>query len=153
MTRSANQDLSAETHLGQTPKATSGVGAILIVDDEQMIRATLERMLRPPHRVTHAESARAALELIASGQRFDLVLCDLMMPGMNGMELYQALRQSCPEQAERMLFMTGGAYTAWGEQFLAQIPNSQLEKPFAPSQVRALVAVELERFGALQAAQ
>jgi len=122
-------------------------GRILVVDDEPMIRATLERMLEPPHALSSAASARQALESIGSGARFDLILCDLMMPEMNGMDLYQALEKACPDQARRMVFMTGGAFTSWGTEFLSSISSPQLEKPFSPAQVRALVAKQLESLG------
>jgi len=127
--------------------AAKAPGQVLVVDDEPMIRATLERMLQPPHTLSSAGSARKALDLIAAGARFDVILCDLMMPEMNGMDLYQALEKSCPDQARRMVFMTGGAFTSWGTEFLSSILNPQLEKPFSPAQVRTLVAEQLESLG------
>ena len=83
-------------------------GRILVVDDEIALGKTIERMLATEHEVTAVTTAMAALTLVQSGSRFDAILSDLMMPEMTGMELYAALNQSTPDQARRMVFMTGG---------------------------------------------
>lgn len=55
------------------------------------------------------DSADEALRLIEGGERYDVILCDLMMPVMTGMELHDALSRFAPDQANAMVFMTGGA--------------------------------------------
>ena len=69
-----------------------------------------------------------------------MVLCDLMMPGLSGMELHDRLARSSPEGAGRMVFLTGGAFTDAARDFLARVPNPRLEKPFEPSALREAVA-------------
>ncbi|HEU4385137.1 MAG TPA: response regulator [Anaeromyxobacteraceae bacterium] len=115
-------------------------GRILVVDDEPRMGRALQRLLAPSHDVEVAQGAREALGLIAGGAGFDVVLCDLMMPGMNGMELHAELGRTAPEVAARMVFMTGGAYTDAAQRFLASVPNRRLEKPFKPEVLEALIA-------------
>jgi len=115
-------------------------GRILVVDDEPRMGKALQRLLAPAHEVTTAQSAREALDLVSGGARFDVILCDLMMPGMSGMALHAELGRAAPELAARMVFMTGGAYTAEAQRFLEQVPNRRLEKPFRPEALESVIA-------------
>jgi two-component system NtrC family sensor kinase len=103
---------------------------VLVVDDEPLILKVVGQILGVEHDVTCESSARAALDRIRNGQRFDLVLCDLMMPSFTGIDLYDALLEIDPEQARTMLFLTGGAFTPRAEAFLRRIQNATIEKPF-----------------------
>src|SRR5207237_9662327 len=89
-------------------------------------------------------NGRASRRLREQGGQFDMILCDLMMPSMTGMELHDELARIEPAHAARMSFLTGGAFTPRARAFLAEVPNPRLEKPFDPqglrSFVRALVA-------------
>ena len=109
---------------------------ILVIDDDPIVTRMLSRVLSS-HVVQVANTGRGALERL-SQQSFDLILCDLTMPGMSGIELYRAIRESSADVAERVVFMTGGAYTTEGHEFLAQLPNSWLEKPFDLSALKAV---------------
>src|SRR5262249_27528319 len=73
---------------------------------------------------------RRALGRLLSGERFDVVLCDLMMSDLTGMALHRAVVAQAPEVARRFIFMTGGAFTPEGRAFLEAIPNFRLQKPF-----------------------
>jgi CheY-like chemotaxis protein len=68
-----------------------------------------------------------------------VLLCDLMMPGMDAPALYDELCRIAPAQAERMVFMTGGAFTIRARDFLERVPNARVDKPFNVDVVRALV--------------
>jgi CheY-like chemotaxis protein len=70
---------------------------------------------------------------------YDVILCDLMMPEMTGMELHAQLETTQPERAARMVFVTGGAYTPAAMSFLERVPNPRLEKPFDPENLRTQV--------------
>jgi two-component system, cell cycle sensor histidine kinase and response regulator CckA len=122
-------------------------GRILVVDDDAYVAAAISRALRPQHELESVTSAREALARMGQGQRFDLILCDLMMPDMTGMELYAELSQLVPEQAERMVFLTGGTYTQAAEDFLQQVVNPRLEKPFEVKALRTAVQQWIERAG------
>jgi CheY-like chemotaxis protein len=121
------------------PARLSRRGRVLVVDDEAMIGAAIRRTLSSEHDVVPLTSAREALDRILSGDRFDVVLCDLMMPVMSGMELYDELVRSAPDQAKRIIFLTGGAFTPRGQAFLDQVPNPRLDKPFDNQNLRAIV--------------
>ncbi len=112
---------------------------VLVIDDELPLAAMLARVLGDEHDVVIATSAREAIEHIETGPQFDVLLCDLLMPGMSGMDLYRALAQRGTGVEARMVFMTGGAFTARPAEFLANVPNQWLEKPFDLNQLRRLV--------------
>jgi CheY-like chemotaxis protein len=76
---------------------------------------------------------------ITQGERFDVILCDLMMPQMTGMDLHARLESQLPEQAAQMVFLSGGAFTARARAFLEEVPNQRLEKPFDARQLLLLV--------------
>jgi CheY-like chemotaxis protein len=114
-------------------------GRILVVDDEEAVARTVDRILSKEHDVTILADARQALALCAAGQHFDLVLCDLMMPDMTGMDFHRELSVVAPQQANRVIFLTGGAFTETARRFLSDTPNEYIEKPFAPANLRAIV--------------
>lgn len=105
-------------------------GKILLVDDEAALGATVQRMLASAHDVVCLTSARDALHRIRTGERFDIILCDLMMPDVTGMDLHTALSTEAPEQAQKMVFMTGGAFTRRAHEFLDRVCTPYIEKPF-----------------------
>jgi signal transduction histidine kinase len=113
-------------------------GQVLIVDDEPRLCAILARLLSTEHDVTTFTSAVAAVERIASGARFDVIFSDLMMPGMSGMELYAELTRLAPQQAQRMVFLTGGAFTPKASEFMGTVKNRFLDKPFDYAVLAAL---------------
>jgi CheY-like chemotaxis protein len=124
------------------PKLQASGGAprarVLIVDDDSASGISLCRLLKP-HEVTVVTDAREAVARLASGERYDLILCDLMMPGMTGMALHAELARTTPEQADRMTFVTGGAFTPTAIAFLDRVPNERFEKPFEIADLLALV--------------
>ncbi|MEP6572291.1 MAG: PAS domain S-box protein [Gemmatimonadota bacterium] len=120
-----------------TPQAVRR-GRILIVDDEEAVLRVLRRIMSAEHEVVATLDAREALALCARGETFDLILCDLMMPRMSGMELYAELARVAPAQAERMIFVTGGAFTEKARLFLSDPPKEQIEKPFNIVNLRAI---------------
>ncbi|QSQ18744.1 PAS domain S-box protein [Pyxidicoccus parkwayensis] len=123
-------------------------GRLLVVDDEPLVVTALGRTLRPHHDVTLSTRAQEALERIEAGERFDVVFCDLMMPGMSGMDFYSALQERYPEQARCVVFLTGGAVTQQARAFLESVPSPHLEKPFAGRELLSLVQERLRRASA-----
>jgi CheY-like chemotaxis protein len=119
-------------------------GRVLVVDDEQMLCNTIERILGAEHDVTTVTSARDALSRLGAGERFDLILCDLMMPEMTGMDLYDELQRSMTDQAAKFIFMSGGAFTENARAFLARSSNKVIDKPFRGAALRQVVALFLQ---------
>jgi len=114
-------------------------GRVLVVDDEPMITKVVQRTLAAEHEVVTITSAEEALKRVNAGERFDVILCDLMMPQMTGMDLHAELLRVASDQAKRMVFLTGGAFTARARVFLDETPNQQVEKPFAALHLRMLI--------------
>jgi CheY-like chemotaxis protein len=102
----------------------------LVIDDERAIVSAFVRLLGTHYDVVGLTDAREALQRIEEGQRFDAILCDLFMPGMGGMQFFDELGGVNHDQATKVVFLSGGAYTDDAERFLAEIPNPSLSKPF-----------------------
>jgi PAS domain S-box-containing protein len=113
-------------------------GKILVVDDDAAICTAIRRTLGRRHQVTTTTSGREAIERIKSGERYDLILCDLMMPMVTGMEVHAELAAAVPDQADRIVFLTGGAFTTHARDFLKRVPNDRFEKPFDGGRLRML---------------
>jgi PAS domain S-box-containing protein len=111
---------------------------VLVIDDEPAIGIAVHRVLRKEE-VTVVTTGQAGLDLLAAGQDFDVILSDLMMPGMSGMEFYAALVRLHPRMASRVVFVTGGAFTPEANAFLDKVTNERLEKPFDLKELRELV--------------
>jgi CheY-like chemotaxis protein len=111
---------------------------ILIVDDEPLLGRALGKELGGRHEVVVVGSGADAIELLLADDRFDLVLCDVNMPSMSGVEVYEEIRQLRPGVHERFVFMTGGTFGDRATKQLEKLPNLRLEKPFRAADVEAL---------------
>ena len=90
----------------------------------------MQRVLGDDHEVTRTTSAREALEWIGQGLRFDVILCDLMMPQLTGVDFHVELTRVAQDQARRVIFLTGGAFTPQTRQYLNDVENMRIDKPF-----------------------
>jgi CheY-like chemotaxis protein len=120
-------------------------GRLLVIDDEPEIVDMIRRELCVEHEVVGVTSCRAALTLLNNDAAFDLILCDLMMPVMNGMQLYAELERSKAALVKRIVFITGGAFTPAAVKFLSTIPNPNITKPFEADTLAKLVRMALTR--------
>uniref|UniRef100_UPI00389953F7 two-component regulator propeller domain-containing protein n=1 Tax=Myxococcus guangdongensis TaxID=2906760 RepID=UPI00389953F7 len=129
------------------PVAPQVRGRVLVVDDDALVSGAIRRTLARENDVDVVVSARQALERLSGPEprHYDVVLCDLMMPEMTGMDLHEALGHAAPAIAERMVFITGGAFTPTARNFLERVENPRVEKPFDPESLRALVRSEVAR--------
>jgi CheY-like chemotaxis protein len=125
------------------PASAAPRARILVVDDEMAIGEVIRRSLRKEGDVTAVTDGRTALALIDAGETFDVILCDLMMPDLSGMDLHREIARRAPSQASRMLFMTGGTFTERAQRFLDESKNTRLYKPFSPKQLREAVGAIL----------
>ncbi|WP_437870042.1 ATP-binding protein [Sorangium sp. So ce363] len=112
---------------------------VLIIDDEPLLTRAIAGTLEPRHETIATASARDALSRIRAGERYDAILCDLMMPDMTGMDFYTSLAEHAPEQQRRVVFLTGGAFTERSKAFLQQVNARLLLKPFDAATLLSLV--------------
>lgn len=138
--RQAAEEERPRSMAGLIAAAPTWRGRVLVIDDEAMVGATVRRALGRDHEVTVTTRAEDAIEMVASGTRFDLILCDLMMPQVTGMEVHERLTQIAPDQAERMVFLTGGAFTPRARAFLDKMPGRVVDKPFDVTRLRAVAS-------------
>jgi PAS domain S-box-containing protein len=110
---------------------------VLVVDDERAMRTTLAALLSDRYDVLTADSGSAAIGTLKREPGFDAVLCDLMMPEVSGVDVYQWILDEAPALAQKVVFMTGGAFTPRARELLDRVPNRRIEKPFELSELSA----------------
>lgn len=123
--------------------ATLRRGRLLIVDDDANVARTFALRLGGDHDVVVSLEPRVIAARILAGERFDIIFCDLMMPDMTGMDFYAAIAERDPKQAERIVFVTGGAFTPAARAFVAEVTNTFLEKPFDKAALDAVLDAHL----------
>lgn len=114
-------------------------GRVLIIDDEVRLAHTLRIALSSNHEVDLAHNGRQALERLRGPAVYDVVLCDMLLPDISGAEVFETIRREAPELVERFVFLTGGAFAPSTRDFLRDVPNEKLEKPFDLEALEALV--------------
>jgi PAS domain S-box-containing protein len=139
---------SGSSRPGQDSRSESGDvldGRVLLLDDDERLTQVVSRALSSEHEVQVVNSVGDALRLLHTGQRYDLILCDLMMPRVTGMDFYRDLMLLDRKQAEKVVFMTGAAVLPKARAFLDSVDNPRLEKPFELAALRALIHQRLLR--------
>ena len=113
-------------------------GRILVVDDEQIVRMSCERALVPKgYEVVLADHAQAGLEILGS-EKIDLVLTDLKMPGMDGLEFLKAVKETWPQVA--VVMITGYQTIDTAVKSIKLGAYDYINKPFTPAQLNEVVA-------------
>jgi signal transduction histidine kinase len=112
---------------------------VLLVDDEAAVGAAVQRTLSRHHDVVFVTNAKEALARVAAGERFDVILSDFMMPEITGMELHERLQQIDADQAKRVVFLTGGAFTPESRLYLDSVANRVVEKPFRTADLLSVI--------------
>jgi PAS domain S-box-containing protein len=135
----AARDVAPEPVPEPRAKQAASSARVLVIDDEPFICSVMRRALRSDFDVVAIQSAREGLKRIVAGEHFDVILCDLMMPDMTGMELHAELSALDESLARRMLFVTGGAFTAAAQDFLNREGILRVEKPIDVLSIRALI--------------
>jgi signal transduction histidine kinase/CheY-like chemotaxis protein len=110
------------------PRAAASRKRLLVVDDDAVVANSIQRVLSNEHEVTVTTSAREGLEKL-SREPFDLILCDLMMPDMNGIQFERELRERHPSLGESVLFVSAGAFTPEARAFCEANRERMLDKP------------------------
>jgi two-component system NtrC family sensor kinase len=113
---------------------------ILVIDDEVMLIRAYRRLLGRQHDVVAAYGGEEALAVLSCDQGFDLILCDLMMPGTDGVGVYECLQRSYPELLQRVVFSSGGPTSARAQEFLRRPGIVCLDKPISSEALMDFVA-------------
>ena len=114
-------------------------GTVLVVDDDATVARSIARTLKRWHDVVVETDAASALRRLRAGERFDMILCDIMMPAMTGMDFHGLVAQFAPEVADQIVFMSGGVFSHAAREFLDRVPNTLVEKPFDPAALHLLI--------------
>jgi len=126
------------------PAADEQRAKVLLIDDEVHLLRALRRALQP-HDVTTVPGGAEAIELLRGERDFDLVLCDLMMPQVDGAAVHRFLETDAPELLDRLVFVSGGAFTAKVQRFLAEVGRPVVDKPVDVPTLRRLATTALGR--------
>ena len=118
---------------------------ILAIDDEPIISRVSLRVLKADgFEVDVAGNGLAAKEMACKAE-YDLYLCDIRMPEMNGMEFYDYLRQVHPGCETRVIFVSGDTMNNEVRAFLGTKSNLFLVKPFTPEELRTVIKKALKQ--------
>ncbi|NOK37143.1 response regulator, partial [Corallococcus exercitus] len=124
---------------GQAAAASGRKGRVLIVDDEPRLAQSMRLLMEPAYEVVTVTRGEDALAKVAEGASFDVVLCDLQMPGMDGIAVYRRLQQEAPALVSRVVFISGGASSPEARAFVETVARRVLEKPVRPDVLLATV--------------
>jgi CheY-like chemotaxis protein len=113
---------------------------LLIVDDDAMVLSALRRRLQRRYDTVTVLGGVEALARLAEDPSFDSIVCDLMMPEVDGKSFYDAIKKEDPQLAERIVFMSGGAFTPRLRKFAAAVPNPVLQKPVSREDLEAMLS-------------
>jgi two-component system cell cycle sensor histidine kinase/response regulator CckA len=129
--------------VGAQPAGTRG--RVLVIDDDLAMANVVALTLREDHEVEVFTSARQALECVRRGEHFDAIICDVMMPEMDGIEFHAGLSDIPGIFPGEVVFMTAGAYTVRAREFLDRVANPCLEKPFDAETLRDRMRRQVSR--------
>ena len=126
-----------DSNMRTVPAAVAG--RVLVIDDEAAVGRTIQRLLGEQYEVVVVTAGRDAIDLlVGKGANFDLILCDLTMPEITGIDVYTRATQARADIGQRFVFMTGGTFSNRARDFLDHVPNERLDKPFDLQTVRNL---------------
>jgi CheY-like chemotaxis protein len=112
---------------------------VLVIDDDRQVGEAIARVLRNEAEVELLTEGRVALDRLAAGERWDVVLCDLMMPDCSGVDVYAGAVACAPDAVASIVFMTAGAFTPRTRAFLENVSRPCLEKPLDAERIREIV--------------
>ena len=112
---------------------------VLVVDEDRLVAEAIAKSLSDEHDAEVTTNASDVIARIRRGDEYDVILCDLMMPNVTGMDLYREVLRVAPHMAARIVFMSGGVYTARARAFVEGLPNRCIEKPPDAAKLRELI--------------
>lgn len=114
---------------------------VLLIDDEPLLLRTYQRLLGSTCETVCAAGGRAAIETLEKDRRFDMILCDLSMPDVDGVAVYDWLRATCPELVSVLVICTGGALTVKSKELMdSGVVRTEL-KPIGVRRLRELAGI------------
>jgi CheY-like chemotaxis protein len=117
---------------------------VLIIDDDPLVGRAIARLLGHDHDTILVASGPEALELLGPRDWFDVVLCDLQMPGMSGIELHARIKIDFPHVAERMLFFSANCCAPEAVAFARSAGVTVLPKPVGAEELRAAIRAQMK---------
>ncbi len=135
MIYSVDMSMGFETQTAVTPG-----GRVLMIDDEITLLRSYERGLRKLFDVVAAPGGKPALEILERDRSFDVIVCDVMMPQINGAGVFAYIEAEAPELVPRVIFCTGGPVRPELASWLAATTNVQLAKPVDLHLLRSTIA-------------
>lgn len=133
--------------VGAAPHVATPSARILVIDDEPLVARAVQRALEPAFQVDVVSGGLEAIERLRAGRTYDLILCDVTMPGMNGPAVRSALQQNWPDTLDRFAYTTGGALAPSEALDPTDLDVPVISKPFSVSTLRARVTELLARLG------
>ncbi len=112
---------------------------VFVIDDEALIGRSVQRALSRTYDVTVTDSGARAIEILGGDATFGCILCDLHMPEVSGMNVFEWVEAHAPQLASRFVFMTGGVFSDHSREFLERVRCERIEKPFDMAGLRAVV--------------
>jgi two-component system NtrC family sensor kinase len=135
---------SASAEVEQADEAGARQRSVLVVDDEAGVREILvEILLGAGHSVTAAASGDEALQRLVH-ERFDVIMTDIRMPGLDGIGLYGEIERRWPERTAQVVFVSGDTLTSGLREFAEKSGRPVIEKPFLPGEVRRVLREVIE---------
>lgn len=122
-----------------TPTPTRRRYRLLAIDDEVLLLKAYRRMLIDHHDVEVAAGGAEALALLEQDRRFDVILCDLQMPELSGADVYRTVAERWPGLEQRMIIITGGAFSPEARRFLEEGMVAAVNKPFQLAEILDVV--------------
>jgi CheY-like chemotaxis protein len=118
---------------------------ILIVDDDAMVLSALRRRLRRRYDTVTVLGGAEALARLSEDPSFDSIICDLMMPEVDGKSFYDTIEKEHPQLSKRIVFMSGGAFTPRLRRFAASVPNPVLQKPVSREDLESMLSAHSDQ--------
>lgn len=128
-------------------RTAGGKARIVVIDDDAAVASMVRNTFAGVHEVMGFLSGREALAYLERVPVVDLILCDLMMPGMSGMDVHASVAARWPDYARRMVFLSGGLSSPQADRFLAMTPVKRIGKPLGSASLQKFVKEFLAEAG------
>jgi len=133
----------------EKPDALVRRGRVMVIDDEPLIGSVIRTALKDEHDVVVEVRAADALARLERGETFHLILCDMAMPNLGGPDVFAIVSARWPALVPRLVFMTGGSFSAATKAFLDNTNAAVISKPFSLEEIRSLARARTAAFGGL----